>query len=80
MIGEKSQYKFCLGLPSEGYMKNYEVISFHIKSVQLTDFPFNQIDSMACKLLFKLAHNAMIELLNEVKCSLCKHLMTHLKH
>ena len=60
-------------------MKNYEVISFHIKSVQLTDFPFNQIDSMACKLLFKLAHNAMIELLNEVKCSLCKHLMTHLK-
>jgi len=48
MIGDKSQYKFCLGLPYEEYlcMKNYyEVIHFHIKNVRLIDFPFKCIDS-----------------------------------
>ena len=64
-------------------MKNYyEVIRFHIKSVRLTDFPFKRIDSINCKLLFKLAHNARMEekLSNEVKCSPCKHLVTDLEH
>ena len=64
-------------------MKNYyEVIRFHIKSVRLTDFPFKRIDSINCKLLFKLAHNATMEekLSNEVKCSSCKRLVTDLEH
>ena len=82
MIGEKSQYKFCPGLPYENYMENYyEVIRFHIKSVRQTNFPFKRIDSRNCKLLFKLAHNATIEekFSTEVKCSPCKRLVTDLE-
>ena len=82
-IGEKSEYKFCPGIQYDQYMNDYyEVIRFHIKSVHLTEFPFKRIDSVNCKLLFQLAHNATAEekSLKEVKCYPCKRLVFDLEH
>ena len=83
IIGEGSNYKFCPGINSEQYMKEYyDVIRFHIKSVRLTDCPFQRVDSVKCKLLFELAHNASKEDKDaeEVRCSFCKRLVTDLEH
>ena len=62
VIGECSHYKFCPGINLEQYMKEYyDVIRFHIKSVHLTEFPFQRVDSVKCKLLFELACNTSKE-------------------
>ena len=45
-------------------------------------FPFQRVDSVKCKLLFELAHNASKEEkdVEEVRCPLCKCLVTDLEH
>lgn len=41
------------------YMNEYyKYFIFHIISVRLTQFPFQEIDSHNCQLLFELSHNA----------------------
>ena len=41
LIGKNTNFKFCPGISCEHYMAEYyEKILFHIKSVQLTEFPF----------------------------------------
>ena len=83
VISVKSQYKFCPGIQYKQYMTEFfDVIHFHIKSVQLTEFPFKRIDSVNCKFLFQLAHSATVaeKLSKEVKCYPCKRLVTDLKH
>ena len=59
-------------------MKDYH----SIKSARVTEFPFFHVDSVNCKLLFKLAHNATREEKDakEVKCYPCKRLVTDLEH
>ena len=64
-------------------MKEYhDVIRFHIKSVHLTEFPFQRVDSVKCKLLFELACNASKEqkYSEEVRCRPCARLVTDLEH
>ena len=83
IIGEPSHYKFCPGISLEQYMKEYyDVIRFHIKSVRLTEFPFQRVDSVKCKLLFELARNASKEQKDsqEVRCGPCTRLVTDLEH
>ena len=74
IIVERSHYKICPGINLEEYMKEYyDVIRFHIKSVCLTEFPFQRVDLVKCKLLFELACNVSKEQKNseEVRCRLC---------
>ena len=53
IIGEGSHYKFCPGIKPEQYMKEYyDVIRFHIKSVRLTDYPFQRVDSIYYELFY----------------------------
>ena len=54
------------------------MIHFHIKSLRLTELPFQRVDSVKCKLLFELARNATKEQIDseEVRC----HLVTDLEH
>ena len=83
IIGEHSHYKFCPGINLEQYMKEYyDVIRFHIKSVHLTEFTFQHVDSVRCKLLFELARNASKEQKDseEVRCRPCARLVTDLEH
>jgi len=83
IICESSHYKFCPGINLEQYMREYyDVIRFHIKSVRLTEFPFQRVDSVNCKLLFELAHNASKEQKDskEVRCRPCTRLVTDLEH
>ena len=81
MIGANSTNKFCPGIEPDEYEKEcHDVICFHIKSVQITDFPFHRVDSINCKLLFQLAHNATESerSAQEVRCSACKWLTSDL--
>ena len=83
MIGVNSTYKFCPGIGPDEYEKEFHsVIRFHIKSVQITDFPFHRVDSINCKLLFQLARNATQSerSAQEVRCSACKRLVLDLNH
>ena len=83
MIGVNSTYKFCPGIEPDEYEKEFHsVIRFHIKSVRITDFPFHRVDSINCKLLFQLAHNATESerSAQEVRCSACKRLASDLTH
>ena len=83
MIGTNSTYKFCPGIePSEYEKEFHDVIHFDIKSVRITDFPFHRIDSINCKLLFQLAHNATESerTVKKVRCSACKRLVSNLNH
>ena len=82
LIGKNTNFKFCPGISYEHYMAEYyEKIRFHIKSVRLTEFPFTRVDSVNCKLLFQLAHNATAEEKSsaEVKCYPCKRLVSDLE-
>ena len=75
--------KFCPGIEMNHYMTNYyECIRFHIKSVWLTKFPFQRVDSQRCSLLFELAHNASTaeKESSDVMCYPCKRLINHLEH
>jgi len=79
IIDGSSHYKYCPGIDHNLYLKEYhEVIQFHSKSIQYTNFPF--LDSPKCDLLFELAHNATREEKDaaEVKCYKCKHLVGYL--
>ena len=60
----------------------YEFIRYHIKSVRLTEFPFQRVDSNNCQLFFELSHNATKteKDANVLKCCACKHLITDLNH
>ena len=83
IIEDKSNFKFCPGIEPDHYNKEYyDVIRFHVQSVRLHDFPFHRVDSVNCKMLFKLAHNdrEMEKDAIEVKCSACKRLITDLEH
>ena len=83
MIGANSTYKFCPGIEPDEYEKEFhDVFRFHIKSVWITDFPFHRVDSVNCKLLFQLAHNATESerSAEEVRCSACKRLTSDLNH
>ena len=83
MIGVNSTYKFCPGIEPDEYEKEFHsVIRFHIKSVRVTDFPFHRVDSINCKLLFQLAHNATEceRSAQKVICSACKRLVSDLTH
>ena len=75
--------KFCPGIEMNHYMTNYyECIRFHIKSVRLTEFPFQRVDSQRCSLLFELTHNASTaeKEPSDVMCYPCKRLINHLEH
>ena len=50
--------------------------------MRLTEFPFQRVDSVKCKLLFDLAHNASKEQKDseEVRCRPCTCLVTDLEH
>ena len=51
MIGNNSSHKFCPGIEMEHYISEYyEFIRYHIKGVQLTEFPFKRVDSNNCQL------------------------------
>ena len=49
MIGNNTKHKFCPGIEMNHYMDEYHnYIWYHIKSVQLIEFPFHQIDLQSC--------------------------------
>ena len=73
-----SVYRFCSGIDPQYYEEEYhKIIRFHIKSVQLCQFPFMRVDSNNCKLWFIPASNisAVEKSANEVKCPACKRLV-----
>ena len=83
MIGNNSSHKFCPGIEMEHYISEYyECIRYHIKSVRLTEFPFQRVDSNNCQVFFELSHNARKSEkdANAVKCCACKRLITDLNH
>ena len=83
IAGNNSNYKFCPGIEMEHYMSEYyEVIRYHIKSVRITEFPYQRVDSNNCQLFFELSRNASKgeKDANAVKCHACKHLITDLNH
>ena len=83
MIRVNSTYKFCPRIEPDEYEKEFHsVIRFHIESVRITDFPFHRVDSINCKLLFQLAHNATESerSAQEVRCSAYKRLVSDLTH
>ena len=74
-------YKFCPGIEWTHYHEHYfDVIRFHLKSVRRTETPFYQLDSVNCKLWFKVPANAPLTVKNnaEVTCSACKRLISDL--
>ena len=78
IFGRKSSYKFCPGIDPVHYEDEYhKVISFHIKSVRQSEFPFSRVDSVNCKLWFLPASNAneIEKATSEVKCPACKRLV-----
>ena len=73
--------KFCPGIEWKLYQEHYfEVIRFDIKSVRRTESPFYQVDSVNCKLWFRLPANAKFEerACAEVLCLPCKQLISDL--
>ena len=83
MVSQKSTYKFCPGLEYQSYFDHYfAVIHYHIKPIHLWERPFQQIDSVSCKLLHQLPQNATAEekSLYSVTCKECKRLCTLLNH
>ena len=75
--------KFCPGIEMKHYMTEYyECIRFHIKSVRLSEFPFQRVDSQRCSLLFELVHNASKaeKEASDVVCYPCKRLVRDLEH
>ena len=82
LFDEKSEFRFCPGVDPELYNEHFDVFHFHVKSARLQDFPFRRINSVNCKMFFKLAHNArkVDRDAREVKCSACKRLITDIKY
>ena len=83
MIGNNTKHKFCPGIEMNHYMNEYHsIIRYHIKSVQLTEFPFHQVDSQKCQLFFETSHNATAaeKESSELECYPCKRLITDLEH
>jgi len=81
MMSNQSPFKFCPGIDCEHYESHYHnVIRFHTKSVRCSTDPFQRIDSLNCKLWFKLPVNAPLadRFKKEVLCSSCKRLKTDL--
>ena len=81
MISSQSPYKFCPGIDGQHYEEHYhDVIRFHVKSVRCSTVPFVRVDSLNCKLWFKLPINAPLadRFKKEVLCSSCKRLKTNL--
>jgi len=81
IFGNKSSYKFCPGIDPAHYEDEYhKAIHFHIKSVQLSRFPFFRVDSFNCKLWFLPALNTSLaeKAASEVKCPPCKRLVHYL--
>ena len=77
-----SMYKFCPGIEWSYYHEHYyNAIRFHIKSVRCTETPFQRIDSVNCKMWFKLPMNASLADKNstEAKCPACKRLCSDLE-
>ena len=77
----KSNYKFCPGIDPHHYRSHYsDAIRFNISTVRQTLEPFHQVDSINCRLWFKLASNATRaeKSAKEVQCSACKRSLTDL--
>ena len=77
MMSRKSPYKFCPGIDSQHYEEHYHnAIRFHVKSVRCSTAPFQRVDSLNCKLWYKLPVNAPLadRFKKEVLCSGCKRL------
>ena len=57
------------------------MIRFHSGQVQVTELPFQRVDSKRCLKWFKLSHNASMEekVADEVKCTVCKKLIHDLE-
>ena len=79
----RAQYKFCPGLDVKFYYDTYfATIRYHIKSVQVWEKPFSQIDSKNCSLWHQLAMNRSKEekKSSEALCGSCKRLCTDLEY
>ena len=82
MFADQSAYKFCSGIEMDFYEEHHHsVIRYHLKSVRYCAVPFRHVDSLNCKLWYKLPMNAPLvdKHAKEVMCSSCKRLKTDLK-
>ena len=80
-FSNQSSYKFCPGIDWNLYeQKYYQVIRYHLKSVRYSTSPFQRVDSEKCPLWFKQPAKARAseKYADEVMCSACKRLKTHL--
>ena len=77
MFTDQSAYKFCQGIGWDFYKEYcYSVTCYHLKSVKYCAAPFQCVDSVNCKLWYKLSINAPLvdKHFNEVMCSSCERL------
>ena len=77
-----SNFKFCSGIEYSYYQERYfKKIRFNIKSVRRMEAPFYQIDSVNCKMWFKLPSNVSVAAkgIEEATCSACKKLSSDLE-
>ena len=78
MFADQSAYKFCPGIEMDFYEEHHHsVIRYHLKSVRYCAVPFRHVDSLNCKLWYKLPMNAPLvdKHAKEVMCSSCKRLL-----
>lgn len=81
MFSNQAPFKFCPGINWEHYEDHYHnVIRYHLKSVRFSTAPFKRVDSVNCKLWYKLPVNAPLadRFTREVMCSACKRLKNDL--
>ena len=77
-----TSYKFCPGVDEMAYQQHKEVIRYDIKSLRKFNEPLFRVDSVNCRLWYKLSKSAPVQQrkANSVKCPPCVCLKCDLEH